>query len=503
MHRWASIVMALGLGACTTLDPEGQRADVAALVQGRTAGVNPVLLPAPDAALRPAPTPADAAATGTDGTAPALLASPALPTHWQHTLAAAPLSADDAVRLAVQNNPGLWASLAALGVSDAERVAAGTVPNPHLSLGRLREGQVLEIERSISFNVLGLLTLPWRARFANQQAELAKLQAAQDVIRLAADTRKAWIEAVAARQSVAYRRDALDAAEAAAELGRRMAKVGNWNALNAAREQALAAQTRADLLRAQAQATSAQERLTRLLGLDGSQARFTLPDRLPDVPATLPTDWQNPTELQALALRQRLDVRSAQAEAQAVAQSLGLTRVTGVVNALELSYTHNTVFDNADGARSTISGWGLDVPLPLFDWGQARNARAQALYAQAAARVRDSAVLAGSEVREAWQGWHSAWQLARHTRDELVPLRRRIHEEMVLRYSGMLSSVWELLADARQNILAVNTAIETQRDYWLAEADLRTALTGTSPGRLRSLAGPTAANTTAAGHGGH
>ncbi len=66
----------------------------------------------------------------------------------------------------------------------------------------------------------------------------------------------------------------------------------------------------------------------------------------------------------------------------------------------------------------------------------------------------------------------------------MVPLRKFIGEEMVLRYNGMLASAWDLLADSRAQVMAVNSTIEAQRDFWLAETDLQTALTGTSPGAL-------------------
>jgi outer membrane protein TolC len=47
-----------------------------------------------------------------------------------------------------------------------------------------------------------------------------------------------------------------------------------------------------------------------------------------------------------------------------------------------------------------------------------------------------------------------------------------------LRYNGMLASVFELLADAREQRNAVNEAIEAQRDFWIADTDLQAALSG-------------------------
>jgi len=64
----------------------------------------------------------------------------------------------------------------------------------------------------------------------------------------------------------------------------------------------------------------------------------------------------------------------------------------------------------------------------------------------------------------------------------VVPLKQRISEENLLRYNGMLIGVFALLADARAQIASVNAAIEAQRDFWLADADLQMALVGT-PGK--------------------
>ena len=403
----------------------------------------------------------------------------------QQLLARQPLDADSAVRIALLNSPALDASFAALAISDAERVAAAQLPNPHFTFARLREGQTLELERMLSFNVLQLLTLPWRAQYATESLELARLRAAQEVIRAAADTRKAWIQAVAARQSALYLRDAREAAEAGAELARRMARVGNFSRLQQAREQSTLAEISAQLARAEQAAVAQREKLTRLMGLEGADAQFTLPDRLPELPGQL----ADAGDIEAQALQQRLDVRTARDEARYVAGSLGYTRATGLIDALTVGAVHNTTFDDAAGTRETKRGFELELPVPLFDWGQARTARAEATYRQSLARVRESGVRARSEAREAWHGWRTAYDLARHYRDEIVPLRKFILDETQLRYNGMLSSVWDLLGEARVHIGAVNDAIAAQRDFWIADTDLQTALTGTSPGALATPAG--------------
>ncbi|MBN8758010.1 MAG: TolC family protein [Variovorax sp.] len=464
----AALAAALVLAGCASLSSDGGSADVQALTSG-----NPLMA---GATAQRAPDDASRKRIG--------------------ELLAQPLDAEAAVRIALVNSPRVQDAFATLQLSDADRVQAASLPNPVFAISRLTEGSEREIERMLSFNVVGLLTLPWQARWAGQRHESAKLQAAQSVLVLAADTRRAWVRAVAAQQSVAYLRDAKEAAEAGAELAHRMAKAGNWSTLQRTREQLLLADASAQLARAEQAAVASREQLTRLLGLSGGDTAYTLPDRLPPLPKAAPELG----DVQALALRDRLDVRSATAQNTAVASSLGLTHATSVINAMELGVVRNTKFDNgADRSRSTKRGFELDLPIPIFDWGQARNGRAEALYLQSAARVRDVGVLAASEAREAWQGWNTAYAIARRYRDEVLPLRKQVNEEMVLRYNGMLASVWELLGETRASVLAVNAGIEAQRDFWLADTDLQLVLTGSSPGGMTALQTAAAGETPAAG----
>ncbi len=460
----------LVLSGCATLSSDGDVAAVQQLVEGKTAGVSATLTQDPQAVA-------------------ASIAN----------LLKDPITAESAVRIALLNNPSLQASMATLGVSDADRVQMGRLPNPHFSIGRFTEGDKLEIERVLSFNVMGLLALPWKAKWQGQQHEMAKLMAAQDVVKLASDTRKTWITAVAAQQSAIYMRDVKDAADASAELARRMARVGNWSRLQQAREQVFLADATAQLARAEQTNFSEREKLIRLMGLWGQQINFTLAERLPDLPNTV-TEM---VDVEAQALRARLDVRSAVAESEYVADQMGFKTVMGYFDGLGLSLANNTTFDNAGGHQETQRGFEVELPLPIFDWGGARNARSKAMYMQSAARVREVAVTARSEAREAYHGYRTAYDLARHYRDEVVPLRKFINDELVLRYNGMLASVWDLLADTRSHVLSINSAIEAQRDFWLAEADLQTTLTGASTGSLTTMRGGSggmAAGAAAAAH---
>ncbi len=475
LHHLSVLGTAALLAGCASVSPHGLRSDVAALSVSRITSSAP-------GALLPAMAPTERAE-----------AQRAIE-QWL----AQPLTEDTAVRIALLNNPGLERRLAALGIADAERVQALTLPNPHLTLGRLTGSHEREIERGLAFGLLDLVTLPWRRERQSERLQIATLQAAQDTVTLAADTRRAWLHAVAAEQVSATHGRMVEAAEAGAELASRMVRAGNWSRLQQAREHATLQSAQAERARAQLAAATAREALHRHLGLWGVAAQqYPLAGALPALPAqALPAD-----AIESTALRERLDVQIARRELEHQAARQGWSRIGAVVGDIGIAYNRNTATDRDTGHRNTVRGWELEMPLPLFDWGGAAQARGQAQLAHDAALLQETAVRARSEVRTAWLTYRTALDLARQHQSEVVPLRQFIAEETTLRYNGMLASVWDLLAEARNSTQAVIQAIEAQRDFWLAETDLQQALTGTSPSGLQGLASSSrAAATTPQGH---
>lgn len=402
-----------------------------------------------------------------------------------------PLSVEDAVRIALFNNRGLQASYAELGIAEADLVQAGRLRNPVFSFARLKRGDEMEYERSYVMPIMSLLTMPIATRIERRRFEQAQLRAAANALRVADDTRRAYFTAIAAQEAAHYTERVNRSAAAGAELARRMAAVGNWSRLDQARQQAFYADTATQLARAQLQATAAREELTRLMGVWGTNLNFQLPDRLPELP-------DSPREIvgvEMLAMQNRLDIMRAERELQGLAGSLGLTRATRFINLLDVGYLHN----NEDG-EPRQTGYEIELQIPLFDWGNARVARAEATYMQAVHRASEIAVNARSAVRAAYAGYRTRYDVARHYRDEVLPLRKRISEENQLRYNGMLISVFELLADARAQFSAVNGYIEASRDYWIADSSLQMALTGTSTGQAEAVITSTAAPAEGEGH---
>ena len=209
------------------------------------------------------------------------------------------------------------------------------------------------------------------------------------------------------------------------------------------------------------------KKLIRALGLWGEQTGLRLPPRLPELPAS-------PREIagiEQLAMERRVDVRQARRTLESLANNLGLTQSLGFINVLEVGPAQ--VRERGETVRN---GYEISLEIPIFDFGGVKVARAEGLYMQAVERLRAIAVNARSEVRSAYLTYRTAYDLSRHYRDDVVPLRKRISDEQLLRYNGMLVSVFELIADAREQAASVNAYLDVLRQFWLADTGLRAAL---------------------------
>jgi outer membrane protein TolC len=404
-----------------------------------------------------------------------------------------PLSQREAVELAVINSPAVQTLLAQSWASAANAAQDATLPNPMFAFERTRSGDELEIARMLKFGLLELFTLPRRATVAATRIEQIQVQLSTQIIEQVTEVRQAWVRAVAAEQMLVYAQQVNDIAEASAELARRMQTVGNFNKLQRARQQAFYADAATQLATATHATTVAREALVRALGLTDEQAiELKIPDRLPE----LPDKPREGSEIGALASKERLDISAAKLALEAMLKTKGLTNITSFTD-IELSARRDTIFDHS--SRRGARGFEIEVRLPIFNWGGLQRDGMNAQLLAATNQLEATTRAAGSHLRESYSAYRTTYDIAKHYRDEIVPLRKIINDENILRYNGMIIGVFELLADSRDQVSSVIAAINAQQQFWLAEAGLQASIVG-KPMAVGMIATSTASSSTNAGH---
>jgi cobalt-zinc-cadmium efflux system outer membrane protein len=278
-------------------------------------------------------------------------------------------------------------------------------------------------------------------------------------------------EAVAAEQILALRRGAAELAEAAAELATRQIEAGaegTMNELERAEWVTAEAAARVALQQAHMDAIESREQLVRLLGVWGRDIELRLPKTLPELPAAEP----ELADLERVAVRRRFDLQAERAQVDALADAVKLARRVPFI-ALQVG-----AIGEGDPNDGPTLGPFFELELPIFDWGQAEIARAEASLRQVERRLRGMAVDARSEVRVARARMVTERRLAEYERERVIPVRSKMVTLGQERYDAMLLGVYELIALKIHEYEARADLVERQHAYWSARAELELAVGG-------------------------
>jgi len=388
---------------------------------------------------------------------------------------------DTAVQVALMNNRGLQAAYGEMGLSAADlwETALGPVPKLGVTISGIGEvGLARSLEATVTGAILDAMTQKPRQAIAETRFRQAQYAALGETVALATETRLAWIDAVAAFERAGLVGRAQGTADAASELASELGRTGAMNRADQAREHVFTAELAAERADARLEAQLAKEKLTRLMGLWGSDIDFYVPDRLPGLPGRRP----GRAEAEKLALTHRTDLAIGRLELEAIAREYRLAGQTRMIS--DLAIVAGAEAERSGSPRETEVSPVLEVEfeIPVYDTGKLTSRRGELAYMRAANKLAQAAVNARSEARSAHAAVTGKYNIARHWRDEVLPLRRVIDEEALRSYNGMLTSTFDLIADAREGLDAELSYAGAKADYWRAEAGMTAAIWGGSTG---------------------
>lgn len=406
--------------------------------------------------------------TGSDGKA-------ALPPEAISTRLQDGLSEDEAVQLTLLNNSELQALYARLGIAQADLVQASLLHNPvadaatRFPLG----GGLVNLNFGVAMDFIDLLYTPLRKRVAAARFAETKLRVAAEVLDFAWRTQTAFYRHQANEQMLEMRRQVAAVTAASFTLAQRMREAGNVRELDVVSERALAEEANIDLRLAEIAVRESREALNTLMGLWGEEAQaWTIASVRLSEP---PRESLEAERLESRAIERSLDLAAAAQLITAAAENVGLDRTSALFPELIGGGE-----SKREGSEWT-PGPTLTLPLPFFDRGQARIARAQAELRQARDLHRALAVRIRAVARRARDRLAGYRDRALHYQEVVLPIRDRIVQETQLQYNAMQIGPMDLLRAKEQQIDAGVRYIDALREYWLAQADLSLLLAGRLP----------------------
>lgn len=380
-----------------------------------------------------------------------------------------PLTQENALRIMLINNRALQQTYENIGIAQSELVEAGLMRNPLLGYSIGRTNGITTSTISVEVAFLDLLWIPLRRELSGLALEETTLSVGDSVLRSARDAKKSYIEARLAEEKVALYRSILKSHEASLQLAVRQYTAGNLSKRDMLKIQESYERARIESIKLSRQNATAREALNKLLGLYGTQTHYTL--------SSEPQERSEPTVsepgLEKRAISNRLDMRSAIKSVDYAAKQAGYSENTRLLDEVELS-----IESEKTTGEKRFNTFGIKVPIPLFDFGQARVSKSQAIYNQSVHRLYEMAVNVRSEVREGYAHLRYTYDIA-HSYDEvIVKTNKQILEETQLFYNGMLDGIYELLEDQRRAGEAKMEALDALGEYKRAQADLEYTIGG-------------------------
>lgn len=380
-----------------------------------------------------------------------------------------PLNEENAVRITLLNNRSLQQTYGEIGISQSELVEAGLMRNPLLGYSVGRSSGVTTSTLSVEVAFLDLLWIPLRRELGGLALEETKAHVGDTVLRTVRDAKKSYIDARLAHERVILYRSILKSHEASLQLAVRQYTAGNLSKRNMLKIQDSYERARIESIKLARHNATAREALNKILGLYGEQTHYLLSTQ------SLKLNFSIPSEigLEKMAISNRLDMAAAMRRVDYASKQLGYSENTRLLSDADLSVDSEKTTD-----EKRFNTFGVKIPIPIFDFGQGRVSKAQALYNQSVHRLYETAVNIRSDVREGYAQLRYSYDIAHEYDEVIVKINQQILGETQLFYNGMLDGIYELLEDQRRAGEAKMKSLDALGEYQKAQADLEYTIGG-------------------------
>ncbi|MCZ6836471.1 MAG: TolC family protein [Planctomycetota bacterium] len=331
-----------------------------------------------------------------------------------------PLTVDQAVTIALQNNRSMRATLEGIASARADLVQSGLLPNPVLSATFDTSIGGEGGSTAISVSLVQQLTDLW-IRPARQDAAAATLReqilsVSDEALRLVADVRQSHAGLVYGQRGIALTGSHIELIDRAIEISESRIRAGEGTQLDVNRLRQLKFSLEADQTLQVLQIGKARRNLLELLGLAAADAEW----EAADVSTHLMSDSVdfNEAEVIELASLQRLDVAAAHKTLETRLHELRVANL-GSMPDLEAGPSYERDEEGRDALGAEIN-----LEIPIFDTNEARVAKAKSDWRRAQALADQVLQSAVAQTRTAWLDVQTNMELISFFRDRVLILAK-------------------------------------------------------------------------------
>lgn len=384
------------------------------------------------------------------------------------------------IETALRHSPELQASLARVRAALAEAKQTRLLPNPVLSVV-FRFSSIKskpDIEAGLGADLLSLLLRPRQASAADARLRAACGQSLTILLDQIEQVQTRYLSLAAAEAELSTLQQRKDSIDRLVDIARSRVQAGEAARLDLLALSAQRAEVIAEQIEKQADAQDHRLALARLIGRPSSDLAFQ------PQPWTPPSVAGDERQWIAGALANHPDVAARKWELAALGDEAAVARF-------------GFLSGSAGVAAERTDGWTLgpaaDVPLPIFDIGQAARDRADANVIAARHELTQAGRQVVENVRRSAAAYRAAQQVVQTLQTDLIPLQNERRTQAETQYRNGAADISMLLLaeeDARASQLKL---VQAQNKAALAYVRLERAVGG--PAAMRTLNSPATAPT--------
>jgi cobalt-zinc-cadmium efflux system outer membrane protein len=322
-----------------------------------------------------------------------------------------PLSPDDAVGIAIWNNPQLRADLATLGLAEADLVEAGLLRNPRLDM--LIPVGAKPFELLLNFPIEALWQRPQRMAASQQALEQLAQSLIQNGLNTARDARWAHADVVQAVERAEVGKQSAELRQRISKLTEVRLQAGDISELEtiAAKNESASAEEQHGRFRHDVQI--ATERLRAALGFSAERFALSVKSLSPttEAPPPLPS-------LLEKAMETRPDLRAAELAIATATKRAKWERSRILLLSAQLS-------SKEVGTNGVLTGPGVSFEIPVFNRNQGLIARSDAEVEVASLQYLALKQRIAFEVAEAREQLVQARDALKTIREQVLPPLQR------------------------------------------------------------------------------
>ena len=400
----------------------------------------------------------------------------------QLTFDKAPLTADQAVQIALINNQNLAEVYAELGFAKAEVFAGARIRNPLLSFSQLNSNTGIDqVTWGISGSLTDLVTLRSRKKLAAAQALAIEQKIQAYAMDTQALTYQHYYRYLASKQRLQVFQQISAISDLILETTQRYRDAGNITALELAEVKIEASEAKLELLDAQTALLLARTEMSEVLGVPASQNwQIAKQLSIPNKASLYPKDSSSrkiPERASLLqqASEQRLDLKAAQTKIATITFQLKSHNLENKVGDIELGVESESESDN-----ERLAGPNIEWKVPAFSQGQEDQLQINAELEIAQAQLQQLTLELDNGIALALAGRENSANKIKQYQNHLLPAQANAVARSKEEQFFMLIGVFEVLQSKKQQYVSLLGYVDAVEEYWLCNTALAKAV-GVSP----------------------